>query len=95
MSKIQQVKRVTLTSGVNSIEFKYVCGKWLVKNFSDNDVFVSFDDNFTEDNAMKIPAGYFQMCVVNEYLGGLETYKKNIIYIKGTGEIEVQQLCFH
>lgn len=92
----QQIKRVTLIDGeTNEIEFEKLCGKYIVKNFTDGDIYVSFDEDFTEDNSVKIPAGFYQVVIANEYLGGLEIYKTKSIYIQGSGEVEVQQLCFH
>lgn len=44
---------------------------------------------------MKIASGMGQIVVENERLGGLETFKHDTIYVTGTGEVEVQQLCFH
>jgi len=95
MGKLQ-VKRITLTddSAFTEIEFDFVCGKYMIKNFSDNDLFVSFDQDATDDDSIKIPAGYYQECIANEWLGG-EPFKTSNIYVKGSGEIEVQQLCFH
>lgn len=91
----QQVKRVNLTGDIQKIEFEKKCGKYMVKNFSDSNIYVSYDENFTEENSVKILAGYYQIVIANEYLGELEPYKSNSIFVKGTGEVEVQQLCFH
>lgn len=91
----QQIKRITLEGEITEVEFDNICGKYLVKNFSDDDIFVSFDEEFTEENSTKIPAGFYQVVIANEWLGGLDAYKSKSIYINGTGEVEVQQLCFH
>ena len=91
----QQVKRVTLTGEVAEIEFVKLCGKYMVKNFSSSDIYVSFDETFTEENSVKIPAGYYQVVIANEWLGGIDVFKTSSIYIQGTGEVEVQQLCYH
>lgn len=90
------VKRVTLTgSDFEEVEFDKLCGRYLVKNFAEDDIYVSFDEDATEDTSVKIPAGYFQEVIANEHLGGLDAYKTSSIYIEGTGEVEVQQLCYH
>lgn len=91
----QQVKRNTLSGGITKFSFDYICGEYLVKNFSDGDVYVSYEDNTSNDEAIKIPANSYQIVVVNYHLGGLECYKSKDLYIKGTGEVEVQQLCWH
>lgn len=92
----QQVKRLEL-SGDTYEEFSFdkKCGKYLVKNFSENPIYVSFDNTVTDNEAIKIESGSFQVVIANEYLGGLDYYRTNKIYVKGTGEVEVQQLCFN
>jgi len=92
---MQQVKRIVLTGVEQAITFDYLCGKYLVKNFSSADIFVSFNAETPEEKSIKIPSESYQIVIVNEYLGSLEAYERKQIYIKGTGEIEVQQLCFH
>ncbi|MCQ2059786.1 MAG: hypothetical protein MJY71_08185 [Bacteroidaceae bacterium] len=72
--------------------FPTKCGKWLVKNFSENDLFVSFEEDATEAESVKIAAGMGQVVVDNEYLNG-EAFKHKSIYLSGNGEVEVQQLC--
>lgn len=96
MAKMQ-VKRITLTDSTTfeEIEFENICGRYIVKNFTSGDIYVSFDEDATEDDSIKIPSGYFQEVIANEYLGGLDLYKTTSIYVKGAGEIEVQQLCYH
>lgn len=91
----QQVKRVNLSGGITKVSFDHVCGDYLVKNFSDNDVYVSFENNTADNEAIKIPAKCYQVVVIDYWLGGHECYKSKDIYIKGTGEVEVQQLCWH
>jgi hypothetical protein len=92
------LKRITLTGTTTKVEFKEVCGKWLVKNFTDADIYVSFeagsDGELVEANAVKIKSNYGQIVIGNEELQYTNLFKTNAIYIKGTGEVEVQQLCF-
>lgn len=90
-----QLKRVTLTGTTQAVSFDTRCGKYLVKNFSSNDLYVSFDSNLVEANSIKIAAGNGQVCLINEHYDWSEEVKTNTIYVKGTGEIEVQQLCYH
>lgn len=87
------VKRVTLDGTVTKVQFPNVCGKWLVKNFTSGDVYASFDANMTEDNAVKIASNCGQVVVDNEF-HDMDIFKHNSIYIKGTGEVEVQQICY-
>lgn len=92
----QQVKRIEL-SGNTFEEFLFdkKCGKYLVKNFSESPIYVSFDDAVTDNEAIKINGDSFQVVIANDWLGGLDCYRTNKIYVKGSGEVEVQQLCFN
>lgn len=92
----QQVKRLQLTGNTyEEFLFDKNCGKFLVKNFSNNPIYVSFDNSVQDDEAIKIAGGSFQVVIANEYFGVGDYYRTNKIYIKGTGEVEVQQLCFN
>lgn len=92
----QKVKRLQLTgSTYEEFLFDTNCGKFLVKNFSNNPIYVSFDNSVQDDEAIKIAGGSFQVVIANEYFGSGDYYRTNKIYIKGTGEVEVQQLCFN
>lgn len=92
------LKRITLTGATTKVEFKEMCGKWLVKNFTDADIYVSFEagsnGELVEADAVKIKSNYGQIVIGNEQYDYTNIFKTNAIYIKGTGEVEVQQLCF-
>lgn len=89
-----QLKRPILNGEPTAIEFKHSCEKWLVKNFTDGDIYVAFENSSAfEESAIKIASGCGQVCFVNEHSSYSEDVS-NIIYIKGTGEVEVQQLCY-
>lgn len=90
-----KIERVTLAADTPAaVSFDTVCGKWLVKNFSENDCFVSFDEDAEQDDCIKIAAGMGQVVVDNEFHGGLDVFKHDTIYMIGNGEVEVQQLCY-
>ncbi|MCQ2308196.1 MAG: hypothetical protein MJ000_11655 [Bacteroidales bacterium] len=91
-----KIQRVTLDGSVTGVRFEESrCGKWLVKNFGDEDIFVSFDESVDESESVKIASGCGQVIVENERLGFLSPFEHDTIYILGTGEVEVQQLWFH
>ena len=92
----QQVQRVTLSgSGFQAITFPKYSGCYLVKNFSADDIFVSFaESGQTQNNSIRIVTGYGQKCYAN-MRGGLDGQNKtNTVYISGSGEVEVQQVYF-
>lgn len=89
-----QVKRINLTGEVTGVEFARECRKYLVKNFTNSDIYVSYNSNLDETNSIKIAAGYAQVIVINENYAWSKEVLNKTIYIKGTGEVEVQQLCY-
>lgn len=91
---VQNVQRVQLTGGVSSLEFATYGGQYLVKNFSYGDIYVSFEESVSEDTSIKIKSGYAQLCIINERDGANGQAKAKTVYIRGTGEVEVQQLWF-
>lgn len=89
---MKNVMRKTLTGGWTKYEFEQVCKHYFVKNYSDGDIYVSFDENDEEDASCKISSG-----VGEEIATTYREYDRNedytdTIYVKGTGEVEVQQL---
>lgn len=91
----QQVKRVTLAgTGFQGIAFDRLSGEYMVKNFSNSEIYVSFDAEATEANSVKIPSNFYQVVVSNEAFGGPSKFKTKTLYVKGTGEVEVQQICY-
>lgn len=90
----QKVQRVQLTGGISSLEFSDWSGQYLVKNFSGGDIYISFEPTVSENNSIRILNGFAQLCVINERDGMAGQAKANKVYIKGTGEVEVQQLWF-
>lgn len=85
----QSVKSVVLTGQIQKIEFEKSASKYLIKNFSDGEIYVSFYGEINDDH-ITIGSKFGQECVINE------RYKTaiNTVYIQGsgTGNVEVQQL---
>lgn len=89
------IKRLILTGTIQEVKFDNIkSNAWLVKNFSNGDIFVSYDENLDENSSIKIKPEYAQICLMTK--AGLYGYNNgtlvNTIYIKGTGEVEVQPL---
>ena len=89
----QQVKRVTLTGDWLEITFTNKATRYFVKNFTDAAILVSFAANDTEDESFKIKTGIGEDVAIS-YDGLRGRYEVNKIYVKGTGEVEIQQLDF-
>ena len=94
MALTQQVQRVTLAGKATAVTFPYPSGKYLVKNFSSGDVYVSFESTCNPATSIRIVSGYGQVCEINERGGAAGQEKAMTIYVNGTGEVEVQQLWF-
>ena len=77
--------RQTLSGSKQPFEFELHKAEYIVKNFGSGDVYVSFDENATDDESIKIPTMMGQLCIN-------VTNEDNIVYVKGTGEVEVQQI---
>lgn len=87
----QAVIRKTLTGNWEEFNFGKNNKNFFVKNFSNSDIFVSFVNNDEESGSFKIASGYAEevSIIQNHVSGQLEASK---IYIKGTGEVEVEAL---
>ena len=90
----QQVQRVTLSGAVKPVTFPYPSGRFLVKNYSSDDIYVSFENTVNPATSIRIASQMGQVCVISERGGGIGQEKSKTIYINGTGEVEVQQLWF-
>lgn len=84
----QNVVRETLTGTEKAITFTASSSKYIVKNYTSSDIYVSFYTPFETNNAIKIASGMGQECVINERFYP----STNVIYVLGTGEVEIQQL---
>lgn len=94
MALTQQVQRVTLSGTATAVTFSYPSGKYLVKNYSSGDIYVSFESTCNPATSIRIVSGYGQVCEINERGGAAGQEKVKAIYLNGTGEVEVQQLWF-
>lgn len=94
MALTQQVQRVTLSGTATAVTFSYPSGKYLVKNYSSGDIYVSFESTCNPATSIRIVSGYGQVCEINERGGAEGQEKSKTIYINGTGEVEVQELWF-
>lgn len=72
--------------------FSEAGGKFLVKNFSDNPCYVSFEENISQDKEIKVNEGMAQIILDCENYNDRNIYKHNTIYVTADGEIEVQLL---
>lgn len=86
----QKVIRQTLTGSLTPFTFDVKAASFFIKNFSDDDAYVSFENGVEDEECFKIPAMYAEACYYNEYSG----YYTDTVYVKATGEVEVEALNF-
>lgn len=89
---MKNVKRVTLTGDWQSITFDQKTKNYFVKNFTNADIYVSFEENDDEDTSFKIASGIGESLAIEQSALSKEEFKTDTIYVKGTGEVEVQQM---
>lgn len=96
-----QTKRVTLSSSsFTKVEFEHSSDYYMVKNFSSDDIYVSFLSDATTENSNKIASKMGQIVskgVVDlDYDGSVSRKPYNeftdTIYVKGSGEVEISQI---
>lgn len=88
----QAVQRKTLTGGWTAFQFERKGRFFVVKNFSDAPVLVSFLNDEIETEAVKINAGMAEECAISFDAIDRDQYYTDTVFVKGTGEVEVQNL---
>ena len=89
---MKNVKRVTLTGDWEEITFDQATKNYFVKNFTNADIYVSFEENDSEDTSFKIASGIGEQLAINQSYLNKPEHNTDTIYVKGTGEVEVQQM---
>lgn len=86
------VLRQTLAGTSTEFEFSVKGRKFLVKNLSNADILVNFEDitNDNEDTSILIPSQVAQVVLMNE----ISHFGFDKIYVKGTGDVEVQVVSY-
>ena len=90
----QSVKRKTLTGNWEEYKFDRKAKRFFVKNYTSGDIYVSFANNDDEAESFKIKTGMGEEVAItyNDLLGAENVVDS--IYVKGTGEVEVEQLDY-
>ena len=85
----QAVIRKTLTGDWTAFTFDRKAQFFFVKNFTEDVIYVSFESGTNTNACIKINSGMGEECFIS--LGGsMGEYFTDTIYVKGTGEVEVQ-----
>lgn len=86
----QKIVRKTLTGNWEKFEFDVYSNKFFIKNFSSGNILASFADDEDEDGAFKILPNIGEEIYYSEDT----SVRFNRLWIKGTGEVEVQATSF-
>ena len=88
----QLLLRKTLTGDWEQFSFNGKARFFFVKNFTDDDILVSFESETAEENCFKIKAGVGEEVTISYNSIDRNEFYVDSIYVKGTGEVEVQAL---
>lgn len=88
---MENIKRVNLTGNWEAVTFSNMSKSYFIKNFSEDPIYVSFQQGDTEDTSCKINSNMAEQldCVITS---PSPKFYSDTIYIKGTGEVEIEQL---
>jgi len=90
----QSVKRKTLAGTWTDFTFTKKARRYFVKNYTSGDIYVSFANNDDEAESFKIKTGMGEeVAITYAPLVNDDVYTDKI-YVKGTGEVEVEQLDY-
>ena len=89
---MENVKRITLTGNWEAVTFTNASKTYLVKNFSGAEIYVSFERDDVDDSSIKILQDDREVITATPMILQALNYNLNTIYVKGTGEVEVQQI---
>lgn len=83
------LRRVVLAGGEQAVTFEERSANFIVKNFSESDVYVSFTTPLDANSAIRLAPGYGQICSYNQ-MPGENAHSFDTLYLLGEGEVEVQ-----
>ena len=89
----QKVIRQTLQGSFTAFTFDVKVRTFFVKNFTEGDIYFSFANDNEEAGAFKIASGMGEEVFINGSYSTAAHYTKTL-YVKGTGEVEVEALDF-
>lgn len=88
----QKVIRKTLTGGWEPFTFDVKSKSFCVKNFTNAPIYVSFIDGDSLDESIKIREYMAEICYITSLYNLAGSFFRDTIYVKGTGEVEVEAI---
>ena len=94
MAKVKLIRQPTVADTKQIYEFDIEKGfRFLVKNLTDDDILVAFDENATEDEMILIPSECAQVVMVHENIELKNGSNTVVILPKATNEKGVEVQC--
>lgn len=93
MAKIKLIRQPTVADTKQIYQFDIEGFRFLVKNLTDDDILVAFDENATEDEMILIPSECAQVVMVHENIELKNGSKTVVILPKVTSEKGVEVQC--
>ena len=94
MGKLQVLRKPTVTNTQLDFDFSVIGVKYLVKNFTDGDIYVSFDNPLVKAESILIPSESSQVIVCKELSIDGVNYGSNKVTVmpdfSSTKGVEVQ-----
>ena len=93
MAKVKLIRQPTVANTKQIYKFDIEGFKFLVKNLTDDDILVAFDENSTEDEMILVPSECAQVVMVHENIERKNGSKTVVILHKATSEKGVEVQC--
>lgn len=93
MAKVKLIRQPTVANTKQIYQFDIEGFKFLVKNLTDDDILVAFDENSTEDEMILVPSECAQVIMVHENIELKNGSKTVAILPKATSEKGVEVQC--
>jgi hypothetical protein len=100
MKELKLIRKNIVANEATKFEFDVEGFEFLVKNFTNGDIYVAYENTTDTDEMSKIPSMAGQVCIINKDSNLSDTNRllfasKDIyVYSTSVGEVEVQCLKF-
>ena len=93
MAKIKLIRQPTVANTKQIYQLDIEGFRFLVKNLTDDDIFVAFDENATEDEMILIPSECAQIVMIHENVSPENGSNMVVILSRATSEKGVEVQC--
>lgn len=90
MEDLKIIRKEINANTTEHFEFDINGFEYLVKNFSESDIYVAFKETNDTDEMIKIPAECDRICLINKSTALDNSSKDVYVFTEDGGEVEVQ-----